>query len=139
VITGIRSGNRASRRRILFGFEGIRGFPVDYSFWCRLLNPLMTSVDVDDANRSLPKYFRECLDDPDWLPGPEDETWRATEDVDAVLKRHLFVEHDQVVVPSLNLKAAKEVICHDERQKRVLRRMGFIEDRIKTRRIVQYG
>jgi hypothetical protein len=30
----------------------------------------------------------------------------------------VFIEKDQVVVPSLNLKAAKKIICRDEKQKK---------------------
>jgi len=44
------------------------------------------------------------------------------------------VEHDRVVVPGLDLKAAKTVVCRSERQKKALRRMGFLEDRIEIRR-----
>ncbi len=43
--------------------------------------------------------------------------------------------NDQVVVPKLNLKSAKEIWVRNDRQKKKLRRMGFIEDRIKVRRI----
>ena len=57
----------------------------------------------------------------------------ALQDFDAFLKDYVFVDRDQVVVPSLNLKPAKVVICRDERQKKALRRMGFIEDRITIR------
>jgi hypothetical protein len=49
------------------------------------------------------------------------------------LRRHVFVERDQVVVPSLNLKTAKRILCRNERQKKQLRRMGFIEDRMEIR------
>jgi len=36
-------------------------------------------------------------------------------------------------VPSLNLKTAKRIICRNERQKKALRKKGFIEDRIEIR------
>lgn len=44
------------------------------------------------------------------------------------------VEHDRVVVPGLDLKAAKTVVYRSERQKKALRRMGFLADRIEIRR-----
>lgn len=60
--------------------------------------------------------------------------WREERpDLERLLRRHVFVERDQVVVPSLNLKAAGRILCRNERQKKQLRRMGFIEDRIEIR------
>jgi hypothetical protein len=55
--------------------------------------------------------------------------------LDVFLKKYVFIEKDQVVVPSLNLKCAKTIICRNEKQKKALRRMGFIEDRIQIKNI----
>ncbi|MBM4024524.1 MAG: hypothetical protein FJ280_03855 [Planctomycetes bacterium] len=61
--------------------------------------------------------------------------WQRTRDLDTWLGKVLFTEVDQVVVPSLNLKTAKRLTCRDERQKRILRQRGFIEDRIEIRNL----
>jgi hypothetical protein len=50
----------------------------------------------------------------------------------------VFVERDQFVVPSLNLKTARRILCRNERQKKALRRMGFIEDRIEVRNMPRW-
>ena len=52
-----------------------------------------------------------------------------------VFKESLFKDIDQVVVHSLNLKSAKQIIWRNEKQKKTLRKMGFIEDRIKIKNI----
>lgn len=135
---------------ILFGFDFIRGFPVDYGFWeTHLVSlacntpPATPATDVEIALiASLDRFLRyrdETLrDDPqafspsDWLC---ESAWEQHRDLARLLKEFLFVENDQVVVPSLNLKAAKIVICRNERQKKTLRRLGFIEDRITIRNL----
>jgi len=61
--------------------------------------------------------------------------WKQNRDLGTWLRRFLFVEVDQVVVPSLNLKSAKQIVCINERQKRILRQRGFIEDRIQIRNL----
>lgn len=132
-ITGFNT--RPDLDLILFGFENIKGFPIDYTFWCEILNPLINSPSVDYANEALKSEFEN------WASSYEDgdesdrvnEVWQKTRDVDEVLQQCLFLENDQVVVPSLNLKTAKVIFCRTDRQKKVLRKMGFIEDRIKVR------
>lgn len=134
-ITGIRYESSTS---ILLGFEHIRGFPVRYERWESLLNPLGNRV-VNSA--SLQRYFTEMLTETqaELEPGEQLDDflkeWRQSNGLDNFLKRYVFIEHDQVVVPSLNLKSAKVVICRNEQQKKKLRRLGFIEDRIKVRNI----
>ena len=96
---------------------------------------------VYDGN-SLGKYINEFIID-SWK-----DQWDLSKDAEyswileykklgeeEFLKKHLFVENDQVVVPSLNLKSAKEIFCKNEKQKKALRKMGFIEDRIKIKNI----
>jgi hypothetical protein len=120
---------------ILFGFESIQGFPVDHDVWNDLLTPLCNAADEDAGERAIVESLEQSASDPDpeICDDPAVVTWRETRDLGAVLSKHLFVENDQVVVPSLNLKAAKKVVCTNERQKKALRRMGFIEDRIVIR------
>lgn len=134
-ITGIRS----CRDQVLFGFDVIRGFPLNYDWWCYMLSPIMKAVyggldpirDIGAINEILfgevKRVYRSW---PDEFSGdPHD-----SETVDDWLEKHVFVKHDQVVVPSLNLKAAKEVFCGSEKEKKKLRKLGFIEDRIKIRK-----
>jgi hypothetical protein len=135
-ITGFRSLGLNERTRadgVLFGFESIRGFPLDYDFWCELMIDFINAKSLDEANKAVEAHLDWRASDPDLCEEPVSLTWRETRDVRAVLCKHLFVKHDQVVVPNLNLKAAKLVICRNEYQKKVLRRMGFIEDRLVIR------
>lgn len=138
-ITGIRYGSSTS---ILFGFEHVRGFPLRYDRWEYLLNPLSTGI-VDSA--ALQRYYTEMLTETQAALEPGEqlgdflEEWQQSNGLDDFLHRYVFIKQDQVVVPSLNLKSAKEIICRNERQKRQLRKMGFIEDRIMTQnRIGKY-
>ena len=39
---------------------------------------------------------------------------------------YLFAETNQIVVPILNLKAAKKIICRNEMQKKELKKIGFL-------------
>jgi len=57
------------------------------------------------------------------------------QDFEKFLHKYLFAEVDQVVLPSLNLKAAKKIICRNEKQKKKLLKMGFIEDRVQIKNI----
>jgi hypothetical protein len=135
-ITGFRTQNLrrgAPSNGLLFGFEAIQGFPLAYDLWCELLIPLANSPNLEAANRAIREHFESRASDPDLLGEPVSRRWRETRDVREVLSKHLFVKRDQVVVPKLNLKAAKLVICQNERQKTQLRRMGFIEDRLVIR------
>jgi hypothetical protein len=141
-ITGWKHGEDP----ILFGFERIKGFPLHYDMWESLLNYLLNTRSLEEANAGVrlrfeeaeqgtkedPKFAELVREEKGWY-GQAHRTWLETKDVDAVLRKHLFVEHDQVVVPRLNLKAAKKVVCRNERQKKKLRRMGFLEDRIEIR------
>jgi len=89
--------------------------------------------------KKMTDLIRECreqdgLKDEDF--DPEMRAWNSCNgDFDLFLKKYVFVESDQIVVPSLNLKCAKQIICKDEKQKKALRRMGFIEDRIRIKNI----
>lgn len=138
-ITGFRyreRGGRAPRHldeHVLFGFEGIRGFPVEYDLWCRLLGPLVNAPDVDAADRAVSDYLDWVASEPDLRDAPEALLWAEHRALRPVLDRALFIERDQVVLPALNLKTAKTIVCRSDRQKKALRRLGFIEDRIQVR------
>ena len=135
-ITGFRGasfGKEAADDGVLFGFASIQGFPLAYEFWCELRMTLINLKNLAHANDEVQKHLDWRASDPCLCEEPESLTWCKTRDVREVLSKHLFVKHDQVVVPHLNLKAAKIIICRNERQKKVLRRMGFIEDRLAIR------
>ena len=118
----------------MFGFDIIKGFPVSFDHWELIMNDLCDSDDVKDQNKAIVDslntilgYYKEDKEEPedvlaDWV--------KSGCDLDVFLRDYLFKEVDQVVVPSLNLKVAKKIICHNEKQKKKLRQMGFIEDRI---------
>jgi len=123
--------------QILFGFDLIKGFPVDFDLWSITLGVFGNAGrfhSLEESNRmlaaKLDDFAQWAKDDGviDEMPFLLD--WERHSDLERRLERWLFVENDQVVVPSLNLKAAKRIVCRNERQKKALRRMGFIEDRI---------
>lgn len=142
---GIRgSVQRAERDSVLFGFDLIQGFPIDYEFWW--LHVLNTTLNSPPGKAEIDRWLVDKLDR--WLAESTAEhgsaldpvvhrwelAWREERpNLERLLRRHVFVERDQVVVPSLNLKTAKRILCRNERQKKQLRRMGFIEDRIEIR------
>ena len=167
-ITGFRAKTNLKKRKmviqkrkevkiaansILFEFDVLPKkdiFPVDYDIWSFILTTLIntksksTKEEFDNELRKSLDYFLkyeietkeqgEDCDDGDYV-----WDWaNFNGDVDAYMKKHLFVEHDQVVVPRLNLKMAKQIICRNEKQKKELRRMGFIEDRIKIKNIKKW-
>jgi len=138
------SVQRAERDSVLFGFDLAHGFPIDYEFWWSyvLNTALNTPPDKDEIDRWLVAKLDRWLADSAAEHGPAldpvvhrwEIAWRqARPNLAEFLRRHVFVERDQVVVPSLNLKTAKRILCRNERQKKLLRRMGFIEDRIEIR------
>lgn len=157
-LTGFRSApsarlNRGRLRRevkdrVLFGFEQIHGFPIAYDFWCRFVLNTATDHDtVSDINDALIRGLESSLRDTIQERGDDFDArfdrleigWREERpDLAAFLRKHAFVERDQFVVPSLNLKTAKRILCRNERQKKALRQMGFIEDRIEVRNMPRW-
>jgi hypothetical protein len=137
VMTGIRSGGND----VLFSFDIIKGFPVKYHPWNYLLSCLFNTstpgIDpVKDKERyneilwkEIHKFFGYIRDDEEGQYDP-----RRHDSLEVWMEKELFIKHDQVVVPSLNLKAAKEVFCKSDKDKSKLRKMGFIKDRIKVRK-----
>jgi hypothetical protein len=145
-VMGKRSDTKERLDSVLFGFDIIPGgYPVSYSYWEMVLMflDLNNNKTFQEQNKHMAKeitnLIKSCreedgLKDEDF--DPEMKAWISCNgDFDLFLKKYLFVEVDQVVVPSLNLKCAKQIICKDEKQKKALRRMGFIEDRIKIKNI----
>jgi hypothetical protein len=141
-ITGFRSIIKQKSRKmygkrinndpnILFGFDIIKGFPVDYDRWCFILNALINKESLKEHFESITGLYKEDNEDPlgDKILGE----WISCGSEQEYLKKYLFVETDQVVVPSLNLKVAKKIICRNEKEKKALRSMGFINDRIQIR------
>ncbi len=138
------SDQRAERDSVLFGFDLIHGFPIDYEFWW--FHVLNTALNSPPGKDEIDRWLVDRLDW--WLAESTAEHGPALDPVEhrwelawrqerpnlaEFLRRHVFVERDQVVVPSLNLKTAKRILCRNERQKKQLRRMGFIEDRMEIR------
>jgi len=141
------SARRAEKDSILFGFSQISGFPAEPEFWwwgvlntaLAVTDPPMTPRDVDAGlveylDMSLAYDLAENAGVLDQRAHRWSIAWQHERPNLAVfLKKQVFIERDQFVVPSLNLKTAHRVFCRNERQKKVLRRMGFIEDRIEIR------
>jgi len=161
-ITGYRSSNALKKREkvirnrkntkigndsVLFGFENIQGFPLNYEVWSLVLHIIIGSdsdgKDISKTNKiiteTLDQYAKWSKDDNSLEEDEVLASWDKNRDLDSLLKKHLFVEKDQVVVPSLNLKSAKKIICKNEKQKKKLRKMGFIEDRIIIKNLRYYG
>jgi len=122
---------------VMFGFDIIKGFPVDFEIWCFCLNPLMNCKDpLKEGDDIIKKRFEEWHNDCKKegivvTPNSELGKWISSKNYEDFLNNYFFVENDQVVVPSLNLKAAKQIFCRNEKQVKALRHMGFIQDRIK--------
>lgn len=120
--------------RILFAFETIQGFSLDYDFWEQILVSVWNTKNLTHANQEVRRIIQEDASDLEYRNHPVSVTWLETQNVQEVFSKHLFAKHDQVVVPQLNLKVAKQIICRNEQPKKTLKRMGFIEDRIIIRR-----
>jgi len=140
---GLRSHLKISQDKVLFGFDLIVGFPVSYNHWEFMMNPLFRCFEdpdnwekqIKEITETFNRYIDYYKEDNEPLDGEIKDWVDSGCNLDVFLKKYVFVENDQVVVPSLNLKAAKQIICRDERQKKALRKMGFIEDRIKIKNI----
>jgi hypothetical protein len=148
---------KATVDSVLFEFDILPQkmvFPVDYDVWCWILGSLL-NLDSDSSKKDFDDQIRKGMDsylkteidykkekgdeyvsdDPDYIL----EWEKFDGDVDAYVQKYLFVEKDQVVVPALNLKTAKRIICRNEKQKKKLRKLGFIEDRIKIKNVTRWS
>jgi hypothetical protein len=139
-MTGYRSAlrprsNRGRQRRVLkdqvlFGFDQVHGFPVESEFWgsfalnAGLNHQVGNPADVEESLVLRLNWAVEFAD--------EDE------ETASFLRKYAFVERNQFVVPSLNLKTAKRILCRNEKQKKALRQLGFIEDRIEIRNMLRW-
>jgi len=161
-MTGYRSAlrprfNRGRQRRVLkdqvlFGFDQVHGFPVESEFWGNFaLNAGLNHEFGSPADVEESLVFH--LDGAVEFAEEDDETaedfeprihrlayaWREERpDLASFLRKHAFVECNQFVVPSLNLKTAKRILCRNEKQKKALRQLGFIEDRIEIRNMLRW-
>jgi len=145
---------KISANNILFEFDVLPNksvFPVDYDLWCFILSSL-ANTKPNSSKQDFDKNVRETLDYflKEEITSKEkgeeisdcDYIWdwgNFDGDIDAYMKKYLFVENDQIVVPSLNLKTAKRIICRNEKQKKKLRKIGFIEDRIKIKNVAKWN
>ena len=157
-ITGHRNSNTLKKRKnviakrqesktnndsVLFGFDIIRGFPVSYNYWEMIMGSVADGENFEKQNQKIEEYlniilgyYKEDNEEPDFK---ELRDWVASGcDLDVYLRDYVFKELDQVVVPSLNLKSAKKIICQNEKQKKTLRKMGFIDDRIQIKNLKKY-
>ena len=133
--SGKRSIVREHRDSVLFGFEIIQGFSISYMHWELLMNSLLNESNFEKQNKSIIKTMESIVsmyeEEIDEKPEGEVLDWLNSGcDLNRYLTDYVFKEKDQIVVPSLNLKSAKKIICKNEAQKKKLRKMGFIEDRI---------
>ena len=131
-----RNEVKDSNNSVLFGFDIVPGsFPVSFKYWELMLMFVSDKKTLEEQNKEMAREISniamECKADNSFTD-EEMIAWDSCGgNLDLFLKQYLFIEVDQVVVPSLNLKVAKQVICRNEKQKKTLRKMGFIEDRIK--------
>ncbi len=141
-----RSNAKVSNDSVMFGFDIIKGFPISYQHWEFIMDSLLDSDILEEQNKSIVKSLNSICDmfeEDDCLKGEEIDgellDWvNSDKNLDVFLNKYVFKEVDQIVVPSLNLKSAKQIICSNEKQKKKLRHMGFIEDRIKIRNFKNY-
>lgn len=136
---------RTKKDSILFGFDQIHGFPIEHEFWSLYVLNAGLRVDPnrpEDIDKellvSLEWSLRDAMAERGENLDPEFDRWdilwkQVRPDLAEFLRTHVFIECGQYVVPSLNLKTAKRIICRNERQKKALREKGFIEDRIEIR------
>lgn len=117
--------------KIMFGFDVIKGFPLDFDTWELILGPLMNKEKISVFMKDMYKMIMEDGGDFSGDMGIKDYIEKGE---DYFLKKYLFVEKDQVVVPSLNLKSAKIIFCKSEKHVKALRKMGFINDRIRIQK-----
>jgi len=139
-ITGYR--NKYSKDSVLFGFDIIKGFPLSYDHWELIMNSLMNEEVFEKQNKAIEKMlnsiYLDCKAEDEEIEGEIADWVKSDCNLDKFFKDYLFKEVDQVVVPSLNLKSAKKIICSNEKQKKKLRKMGFIEDRIEIKNLKNY-
>ena len=135
-LTGYKNKHSKKEDFVMFGFDVIKGFNVDFEAWELFIHSIFSFVsrknafDIEKLNNYIFQEIQSFVDDSEEDEDDFFERYRGLS-FDQILNNILFVENDQVVVPSLNLKSAKEIFVRTEKVKKKLRKMGFIEDRIK--------
>jgi len=113
--------------KLLFGFKGINGFPIKYDEWMRLTGIL---VNLDTNNfRFIDEKLVEGLKE---LQAAGEIDLSPYANLDDFLKKRVFVESEQFVVSSLDLRKSSIIICHSEIQKSSLIKKGFTPNLIKV-------
>ena len=136
------TGYRSEVDSALFGFDILPGaLGLAYDPWCEVISALsggsweVSLAELDqEIVRSLDGVLRFIREE-GFEMNAEYREWEKHRDLTRWLDRFLFVGDDQYVLPQVNLKSSKEIWVRNERQKKRLRRLGFIEDRIKIRRV----
>lgn len=139
-MTGYKySAKYSKEEHVMFAFENIVGFPLEYEEWCYWLGGLLNTGDITSGLKEKVRSFESENKESFIRDWGEDLYNYEKERVEfyqkhgetEYLKKFLFIEKDQVVVPSLNLKSAKKIYCKNEKVAKKLRQMGFIKDRIE--------
>ena len=140
-MTGFRSQWAKKDDCVLFGFDVVKGFKLNYELWHFVMGTAWAHRDAgpEEISRIV---FAEVLDvDIDAVKEDPDHVLltRGADTVEEFLEKAVFRSDDHYVVPNLNLKPAKKIICRNEKQKKNLRRKGFIEDRIMIKNVSYYN
>lgn len=113
--------------KVLFGFNKVRGFPVKYDMWMVLLGTLI-NLDTDNF-RFIDERLVEGLNT---LEEQGELTWSDCKTLDRFLKQRVFVDRDQFVVKSLDLRKSQLILCNDEAQRAIVSKKGFPSSRVKV-------
>lgn len=124
---GKLTGYSVNCGKILFAFKNINGFPVSYRAWQMLLGTLV-NLDTNDY-RYIDQRLVEDLDD---MKESGDINCSRHGTLDDFLKKNVFVNKDQFVVRSLDLRKSALIICNDEAQRLAISRKGFPSRNIKV-------
>ena len=121
------TGYSAKSSKVLFGFKFVNGFPVKYDAWMIFLGIL---INLDTNNF---RYIDERLvEELDIMERDGETRWSHCHNLDNYLKSYVFVNDDQFVVPSLDLRQSQTIVCSDEAQRGNLIRKGFQGSKIKV-------
>lgn len=121
------SGYDNKSNKVLFGFRNLNGFPVKYDEWLRIVGIL---INLDTNNfRYIDEKLMEGLME---LSKTGEIKIEPHVNLDSYLKSKVFVEFDQFVVGSLDLRKSSVIVCYNEIQKTALARKGFPVSQIKV-------
>jgi hypothetical protein len=109
------SGYSLSCDKILFGFKNITGFPVKYDEWIKIVGIL---INLDTNNfRLIDERLLEGLSE---LSKLGEIQFNHSANLDSYLNSKVFVNYDQIVVSSLDLRKSCVIVCFNEIQKSAL-------------------